>query len=425
MSAMPQIEQDRAGMPFPGLSRDVTWSVQSNASSNQKQTQGQAATSTLRGQIETLGILPLPEQDFTVSRIGNEVVIKNQPADPWPLIALYLDKAPSSRVYEVKDILIRPNGNTVDAFLLGTRIAFSLFSAGKLFLRLNQEQYAIGPLAPLSELDKTTLYAHAQIIRKLKYIEKVFETSFSIPEEVSWQDELDIEFIFRGITEGEFTIRGGDITVFQVPLSPTDLTKPPFDGPGPFSDQSGPEVYLLGKRLSVDMVTVELEKAELANPRMVEPIRNGSLQAVDLHFAVLDNQITYCFENYMQLSPTERLEKLNQFKQELAREEPEELVDLIDEPLQGDVTPEEANQIAMGWTLYNDLPDRYCPQDPILDEATGCWRVPIYLVYTNGEGGPVGELSIDLKTGKIIEHTPIKELRSRGLALAKRLLNAQ
>jgi hypothetical protein len=174
----------------------------------------------------------------------------------------------------------------------------------------------------------------------------------------------------------------------------------------------------------VGSVKVQLEKAETASPGVVDYVRKGLTEPVDVRFEVLDNQITYCFESYAKQPRKQRLQKLIQFKRELAREEPQELVDLIDQSLQGDVTSEEADQIAMGWTLYNDLPDRYCPQEPRFNSDSGHWRVPIYLVYANGEGGPVGEVIIDARTGIIVSHTPIDELRSKGLALAKQILHA-
>jgi hypothetical protein len=97
---------------------------------------------------------------------------------------------------------------------------------------------------------------------------------------------------------------------------------------------------------------------------------------------------------------------------------------LVDEPLQSDVSGLEAGQIAMGWTFYSNLPDRYCPQEPEIDQSTGHWRVPIWLVYANGEGGRVGDLLVHKKTGVILSHTSIEELRSKALALAETMLHA-
>lgn len=78
--------------------------------------------------------------------------------------------------------------------------------------------------------------------------------------------------------------------------------------------------------------------------------------------------------------------------------------------------------IAAGWVQCNRLPDRYCPQEPVLDISANTWRVPIWLGYPNGQGGEVGELWIDAKSGKIVSHTPLEEVRSRGKSLARELL---
>jgi hypothetical protein len=154
----------------------------------------------------------------------------------------------------------------------------------------------------------------------------------------------------------------------------------------------------------------------------VDEIKRGTSGDLTVRFEVLDNQITYRFETYSSQPRNQRTQRLNRFKYELSRNESDELVELIDDSLQNDVSSKEANQIAVGWTQNNDLPDRYCPHTPEL--AGGQWHVPIYLVYSNGEGGPVGEVVIDEKTGVIVSHTPVDELRSKGRALAEQILHA-
>ena len=54
-------------------------------------------------------------------------------------------------------------------------------------------------------------------------------------------------------------------------------------------------------------------------------------------------------------------------------------------------------------------------------DAEKIWRVPIFLVSTSGKGERVGELLIDIKTGIVVEHTSLEELRSKGLALAEKI----
>ena len=143
-----------------------------------------------------------------------------------------------------------------------------------------------------------------------------------------------------------------------------------------------------------------------------------------MRFTVWDHQVTYRFENYACKSGDCLLEEIKHFKERLISEEPQELAEMVDESLVNDVSADEAIQIALGWQYYNGLPDRFSPQDPERDEALAGWRVPIYLVYPSAGNGSVGEVVIHVKTGAIISHTPIDEIRSRGLALAEKLLHA-
>jgi hypothetical protein len=235
---------------------------------------------------------------------------------------------------------------------------------------------------------------------------------------------MNLEMVFRGVTEGEFSLRDGEVTIKRISPSDIDLSRPPFDGPGPFSYPIGDKVALLGNELFVGPMTVHLRWAELASPSVVTRIRRGLKEPLDVRFGVWDNQVTYRFENYA-CQPRDRLLKdLNRFKETLILEEPRELADMVSESLVNDVSADEAIQIAIGWQYYNGLPDRFCPQDPELDDASAGWRVPIHLVYPSAGSGPVGEVVIQVKTGAIVSHTPIDEIRSRGLALAEKLLHA-
>lgn len=314
--------------------------------------------------------------------------------------------------------------DTVKAELLRTRVVYAIGMAGEWFLHLDHQSAKVehqhGPYTEANE--KQNLYK-AKLFRKLKYIEESLGLCFSVPETISGHEVQQIETIFRGITEGEFRGRANAMS-FKILPSTIDLSKPPFSGVGEFSYEVAAPVELFGQKVPVVPFTVHLEKAELANPSVVAHIRKGSRKPIEVRFEVLDNQVVYRFEHYVRQPRQHLRQQLDQFKQELAREEPPELVDLVDEPLQGDVSTKEASSIAVGWTQYNDLPDRYCPQVPELDVTAGKWRVPIYLVYANGEGGPVGEVVIDEKTGVIVSHTPVDELRSKGRALAEQILHA-
>src|SRR5436305_10548811 len=170
MSAMPQIERDRAGMPFPGLSRDVAWSVQSNASSDQKQMQDQALTSVIRGQIEIPGILSPPEQDFTSRSTSTGSVLENRPEHSWPKI--YIEFELPSLKCKIKNLLLTASDDTVMGEVLRTRVAFSIAKAGKWLLCLSDGwvlKLELGKGNRYEEEVRDILY-RAKIYRKLKYI---------------------------------------------------------------------------------------------------------------------------------------------------------------------------------------------------------------------------------------------------------------
>src|SRR5205085_5458093 len=216
----------------------------------------------------------------------------------------------------------------------------------------------------------------------------------------------------RGITEGEFTRRMPGI-ILTMPSEEIDLNKPPFNGPGAWRKTDNGNFELFGQNLSVGAVILKLNQAELADPQVAKQVRGGHPTPIKVRFDVLDHQATFRFENYASLPREQLIQQLEQFKKELSREEPRELVELIVEPLTLDVQSKEASLIAMGWTQYNRLPDRYCTQEPVLDSSANAWRVSITFGYPTGQSGEVGELLIDVKTGKIISHTPIEELRDR------------
>lgn len=379
--------------------------------------------------------LAIPEQSFTAIFAERSASFENEPEGSWPKIIVRFATEPLGErrarnflahlsSHEPREVLVRPADGTVNAQLLYTRIMTCLYKAGRFSLNVSAGRLFGISIDPPFETELHELLNFAKLYRKLKYIENTFNVEFPLPERISAEAVSQIDIVFRGITEGEFATRRSEITFPSMSPSEIDLSGPPFEHVGAFSRSVGEEVMIFDQTLLIGPVTVQLNKAELANPTVIDQVRTGLTDPIDVRFEVLDNQVVYRFESYAARPQRERTELLAQFKFELAQEEPQELVDLIDEPLQGNVSSRAASQIAVGWTQYNDLPDRYCPQVPDLDAATGQWHVPIYLVYSNGEGGPVGEVVIDEKTGVIVSHTPVDELRSKGRALAEQILHA-
>ena len=367
----------------------------------------------------------IPDQDFVVQVRDEWILIegKSNTVSPDILIELKLDG--ESKILNVESVRLRRSNSSVDSEILFTRIMLCLIRAQKCSLYSSNH----GKLIDLRQSegarwDDDSLLVRAKLSRKLKYLERVFRVTFQIPDEISALEVESIEIVFRGVTEGEFSVRSERGVFENLRLSPTDLRKPPFSSPGEFSRQLDPTVTIFNQRLDVGTRTVHLEKAEVADPRVIHQVQDDPKRPVDVCFELLDNQTRYRFHGYAAQSSRHRLKRLEKFKSELAKEEPPYLVDLLNEPLQEYVSSEEAAQIVVGWVQYNDLPDRYWPQEPEHDATAGKWRVPIYLVYANGKGGPVGEVVLDEKTGVIVSHTPVDELRSKGRALAEQILHA-
>lgn len=410
--------------PVEGLRLGSGVLTQSIEFASLKQSENQAAELTFIGRIALQGLPPLPEQRFRLRFLKDGFVIEGHPTDSWPQLEVVCETTPSAKDFVVREFAFRLVDSTVDAWLRHTRVIWSLGKVGG----FDVETLDLGQVFEVrcevsTEGEHRLVRQMARMVRKLRYIENVFQVKFSVPDRFSPEEVLLVEMIYRGITEGDFVRRGPDYTFLKVSGLDIDFSNRPFDRPGPFSRGIAPTLNLLGYQIPVGPITVSLENAALSSATVVEQLRNRPAEPADLRFEVLDNQIRYRFEAYADQPRSRRMERLNRFKYELAREEPPELVDLLDESLQNDVLSKEASQIAGGWTQYNDLPDGYCPQEPELDATTRQWHVPIYLVHSSGEGGPVGEVVIDEKTGIIVSHTPVDELRSKGRALAEQIVH--
>ena len=324
---------------------------------------------------------------------------------------------------EKLEIGLQSFDETVDGRLVVTRALFRLVRSGRGALALPGIEEPLEVGVTLSESGAEKLLYGAKLYRKLKYIERVFNVKFSLPNEISSKEVQSVERVFRGITEGAFSMRYAEAT-FRFSPHDINLSEPPYSSPGHFDAIISEEIGLFDQSLRVGLVTVYIDRAHLANPRVMDEVLKGSNEPVLVRFEILDNQMRFRFEDYVKQSREALVEPLERFKQELALEDPEELVDLVSEPLAKDVSSSEAAQIAVGWTFYTRLTDRFCPQDPEIDQSTGHWRVPIWLVYANGEGGSVGDLLIHKKSGVILSHTPMEEIRSRAMALADTILHA-
>jgi hypothetical protein len=383
-------------------------------------------TGTFRGRWATPGLnCALPVQTFTQTISRNEVKIRSISEGKLPLVEIDLVSDNGSNIAACKRFKAQPVDDSVEAYLLATRLMFCWGYARS--LQLIGDRGVLVELHLDDEYDTLKLHPLSTVVRKLRYIERYLDIGFEIPNVFDSPSLLDTEIVFRAITEGEFVIRGDTYEVPQMELGAIQLSGPPFTGPGPLyltaaGNQSETAFKLLGKDLYLGPYTTTLPMAEISDPSVLDSA-TAKQTPVDISFALLDHQVRYRFEDYVGLIEAGQ-QKLASFKHDLAKDEPVELVNLVDESVQADVTSHEAISIGNGWLQFNDFPDAYSAWWPIVDEIESTWKIPIHLAYPSGKGGPVGELVIDAKTGVVRHHTEIATIRARGRELAEKILDA-
>ena len=81
------------------------------------------------------------------------------------------------------------------------------------------------------------------------------------------------------------------------------------------------------------------------------------------------------------------------------------------------LTAFEAQAAANGFLLDN-LPDRFCADDPQYNYGAKCWVVPVILAYpVIGSIGQVGVLEVSAFSADILSHTPFAEMKAIGKKL--------
>jgi hypothetical protein len=83
------------------------------------------------------------------------------------------------------------------------------------------------------------------------------------------------------------------------------------------------------------------------------------------------------------------------------------------------IMAQDAVRIASGW-LWDHLPDRFGPADPMLDDQKQLWRVPVVLAYPGIVVGQVGEIMVDAQSGQIVAHTDLEQIKALGLKLGRK-----
>jgi hypothetical protein len=373
-----------------------------------------------------------PPQRFAVSSRGGLVSIESRGNSDWPQVLIELTHSLTGSPL-VRRVLFRPSGNTVQSEILYTRLHYTVSEVGSFLLasEITSDNQLVGisfNCEEMSEEQTNSMLYRAKIARKLGFIERIFNLHLTLPENITPSHVQYIEAVFLGLTEGDFTTRGNAVTVF-VKAADVDLNVPPFSGVGRFEYSLGSEQALLFQPhepypvLGVGPYSLKLQRATIANTKMISRLRQG----IDcwVRFEVLDNQITYHYQKYAQPERHRRVrQRLDRFHYLLNSEEPAILADTLLDPLISNISSEEAIKTGIGWLQYHDFPDRFAPQEPVLDHDRHCWQLPIYLVYSGGKYAPVGELLIDLKTGTLLDEPDPELMRHTGLALGDTILRA-
>lgn len=404
---------------------NATWLHSEQPDSLSQSLRGQSKTINKNSQFKIRSTILLkgskfkfPVQDFVVSVSSTKIEMINQSHGNFPKIK-FIAGLDSPDV----DIGVGlPDMKTVESQILYTRLLFAINESESIVLS-NQNATPLeikigqGFVTNLEEIEY-----RAKFFRKLRFVEKFFNTRFYLPNVISADEARILEVIYRGLTEGEFLVAAGDsvsIPNFQIQLD--TLSKPPFSKYGEFNYKiESEEIALFGKYLPVGKISISIEKSGVANPRALRHLNDGDI-IPQLKLAVFDYQIKHHFEKYA--DPNRLLknkQKLNHFKNTLYQEESEFLVSLLDKPLT-EITDRSAVEIIEGLLQFYDFPDRFSVLKPKLEE--GQWRVPIALTYPKHESIWLEDVYVDVKTGKVEINTSFDELLKKGKMKAKEVFS--
>ena len=371
-------------------------------------------------QIDGINV-SLPEQTFESEVRDNAGYIQNAQLNHWPVVRFAFNFSPGSTSGEIE---VRPADRTVEAIVLVTRLRCALNAAGtcRLVEKPSNRVLLDMSVGELTESEYGQMLLYAKVSRKLRFLEEFFGTQFECPDQFTTVDLAQLETLFRGVTEGEFSTRAGEKIVQHSP-SVGDLSRPAFSGPGGPLSCTFAEQQLLGQRIETGPITMQIERAVLANRRDLSRIgKTQEHSTTRLRFVVLDSQVKYRFENYAGGSLAENQRKLDEFKSKLLQQEPQVLVQLLTEPLISDVSSARAIQIVNGWLQYCDFPDRYSPQEPVLEGDE--WRVPVWITYPTVRGAKVEDVFVNVKTGVIRAPLTPAEMLDLGKSVASKILRA-
>lgn len=374
----------------------------------------------ISSKIEIPGLIS-PQYRFNINHKDNSIFVKSYANGSWPNIYLEVEINPLSKEGTVRSFVISPSERTVEAILIYSRVMLLWLNAGKCTLQIDsniQFDVIMRSHKTLAQ-DKQETLILAKFIRKLAFIESLFPNAFKvIPNEISLEQIIQTEDIFRGITEGEFISRMRTITFLEVILSKEDLNKPPYTIPGKFIYKAKKDyIPLLGRNLDVGPISIIIEEARLTKSRDIDRLSQQINRPSKVSFTALNHQIKHRFEQYIAKNKKEQQRQKNlleAFINKLKKEEPENIAALINSSLINDVDYLEAIEITTGWLQWHHLPNHFVAQSPYQDPHSNNWHVEIAFSQTGKRVGVVGTVEIDKTSGIVLQYTNIDEIVANG-----------
>src|SRR5262249_54263937 len=152
-----------------------------------------------------------------------------------PSVILEMAQDVASSVPTPTDVAAEPADDSVEAWLLLTRLMFFL-AVSETFSLIEDDGHERLLVPSKTEPSVFSEVRNlSSVVRKLRYIEGIFNEQFSIPDQFSSQDVIATEKVFRALTQGEFTLRSDVITLRRLDPGKLSLAEPPFTRPGVFS----------------------------------------------------------------------------------------------------------------------------------------------------------------------------------------------
>lgn len=368
--------------------------------------------------------IPKQASAFHFSPDRKKICLESVPNKDWPKLALEI-QYDTGGVSQITKFDLKPSSHSAIAGIKYTRFFLCLVESGNLSLDVGLgEPWVLHFDKKLLKESYYKIFRHrANYFRKCGFIEKALNCELDLPSELSGQDIFYVDALFNGLISGEYHTLAEGLNVQVIPNT-VDLEQSPWRRPGFITYPAYDWSYLFGKAVDVGNVRIEAAHAQIGSFKALRQVEAGGSQPIEARFAVLDRQVTIHFERYANQTKKERERRLERYLYELSLEEPKSIYDLTLESLASDVTEKEADILSMGWTHINRLPDRYCPQTPVLDVSKKFWRVPLWITYPSGKGAAVADLFVDVKTGVVTSSLPVSEIRIRGKQLAQQLLYA-